>query len=85
MTIINFKIFVHFMMVSLQKMYEEKKLCFLCDESDTIAEYEKSGRETNTDAYQQGISALQSIDRTQQVEVLTGNGPLCFKPLYLVE
>lgn len=53
------------------KMYEEKKLCFLCDESDTIAEYEKSGRETNTDAYQQGISALQSIDRTQQVEVLT--------------
>ena len=56
-------------------MYEEKSVGFLTDSSDSVLAYEQRGisrQASNSSQYEQGMQALSSMNRIQQVEMLHG-------------
>ncbi|XP_070578398.1 putative E3 ubiquitin-protein ligase UBR7 isoform X2 [Ptychodera flava] len=57
-----------------QKMYEDKHVTFLLDESDTVCFYEEKGKSNQAGGtqYEQGMRVFSGMDRVQQVEVLHG-------------
>ena len=52
-------------------MYAEKLVSFLMDDSESVLAYERRGL-NRTSQYEQGIEALSSMGRVQQVEMLHG-------------
>ena len=63
---------VHFPFM-FQDMYEREGVSYLLDLTDTISAYESRGKEKHSSShYQQGLEALSSMNRTQQVEVIHG-------------
>ncbi|XP_014681597.1 PREDICTED: putative E3 ubiquitin-protein ligase UBR7 [Priapulus caudatus] len=55
-------------------LYDELDVAFLLDEADTITEYERRGKGGSNGAsqYEQGMAALSSMNRIQQVEMIRG-------------
>jgi len=68
--------------LAFQALYDELRVTFLFNESDTIAAYEEQGKqktEAAASSHQQGIDAfISSLGRVQQIELLLGNLKLCF-------
>lgn len=57
-------------------MYEKGNVSFLIDISDTVHAYEEQGKakaleNAEESQYEQGMKALSSLERTQQVEAIT--------------
>ncbi|XP_078001255.1 putative E3 ubiquitin-protein ligase UBR7 [Glandiceps talaboti] len=57
-----------------KKLYEDKDVTFLLDESDTVHHYEQKGKSKQVEGsqYEQGMRAFSGMNRVQQVEVLHG-------------
>ncbi len=55
-------------------MYDRGGVSFLLDLNDTVYAYEQKGKVSTTagSSHDQGMQALYSMNRVQQVEVLTG-------------
>jgi hypothetical protein len=55
-------------------MYKDQDVSYLVDVNDSVRAYEERGKEscTRQSQYDQGMEALTTMDRTQQVEVLHG-------------
>jgi len=51
--------------------YKQQKVEFLCNDADMVQEYEKQGLGQLTQ-YEQGLQALSTMDRTKQIDVITG-------------
>jgi hypothetical protein len=51
--------------------YKDHHVEFLCDDEDMVQEYEKQGLSQPTQ-YEQGMQALSSMERTKQIDVITG-------------
>lgn len=56
----------------LQEMYGDKRVSFLLDAGDSISAYEARGSEGATSAVDSGMTALASLHRIQQVELING-------------
>lgn len=61
---------------SCKEMYEKGNVSFLIDISDTVHAYEEQGKakaleNAEESQYEQGMKALSSLERTQQVEAIT--------------
>lgn len=58
---------------SCMSVYEAERIEFLLDPEDSAKIYEERGikKHGNESAYEQGIRALASIDRVQQIDVIT--------------
>lgn len=55
------------------KLYEEEKISFLLNETDTVQYYENKNKETAKETqYERGMKALSSLDRVKQVEAIEG-------------
>ena len=68
------KFILHLNLCFFQVLYESKKISFIMEEDDTVYEYEQRGRrqQGENSSYERGMMAFGSIDRINQVEVLTG-------------
>lgn len=55
-------------------MYKDLEVSYLTSESDSINAYEARGKKAPGDGsqYEQGMKALSTMDRVQQVEVIQG-------------
>jgi hypothetical protein len=53
-------------------MYGDKGVSFLLDAGDSISAYEARGSEGATSAVDSGMTALASLHRIQQVELING-------------
>ena len=58
----------------LQNLYNSKGVSFITNEDDTVRVYEDKGRRMQGDnsSFDKGMQALNSMDRINQVEILTG-------------
>lgn len=51
-------------------LYDEQKISFLTDESDSVEAYEEKGK-SGKSQYEKGMEELSKLDRVQQVEVMS--------------
>ena len=59
-------------------------MAFLLDDSDTISAYEdrgKTSREEQRSSYESSLSALDNLNRVQQMEILHGNLTFVIYPM----
>ena len=53
-------------------MYEQKGVSYLTQESDTIAAYERKGKEKSSEAMNNAADTISGMNRVQQVELIQG-------------
>lgn len=58
---------------TLKKLYEDKQIAFIIEDSDTIGVYEKRGKENADRAMENAVNTITQMDRVQQVELIRGS------------
>ena len=53
-------------------MYETDQIGFIISETDTIAFYEKKGKENVEKVWEEAASTISQMNRVQQVELMQG-------------
>ena len=57
----------------LQKMYKKSNIGFIISETDTVASYEKKGKENVERVWEEAASTISQMNRVQQVELMQGD------------